>query len=93
MNTPPPPPNPDLHEEIAALVDGDTRLQELTVQIAEFIATADLPPEQTLAALAPNVAAIIAGRYRDADRPQVRVQFAHMLSGHLKRMDALKAAS
>ncbi|MEZ5386461.1 MAG: hypothetical protein R3F13_13195 [Prosthecobacter sp.] len=76
--------------------DTPTHEEILTTRFHDFLEREALhlnaPPEAILTALATNTAAIMFRHYRVTDRPTVRVQFAQLLSGALKRMDGIKAA-
>lgn len=48
-------------------------------------------PQDLLAALAVNTAALIYRHCPPAERPSVRVQFGQLISDSLKRMDAMEA--
>jgi len=47
-------------------------------------------PQDLLAALAVNTAAVLFRHCPPAERPSVRVQFGQLLSDSLKRMDAME---
>lgn len=63
----------------------------LTEAIADCLLASELPPEHLLTALATNTAGVIFRSYRVVDRAQVRVQYAGILSGVLKKLDEMEA--
>lgn len=63
--------------------------EQLSESIADCLLASQQPPELLLQALATNTAGVIFRHYRVVDRPQVRVQYAAILSGVLKKLDAM----
>ena len=63
--------------------------EQLSESIADCLLSSELPPEHLLTALATNTAGVIFRSYRVVDRAQVRVQYAGILSGVLKKLDEM----